>query len=91
MLFVVGTEDMSKARFCFMSLLPNIVFAFIPFVIYMINPSLTFFGSLSVFSISAGVGDYLNIFNALTQVPKGSRIYLSGMHTYWYKQNKNEK
>ena len=30
MLFVVGTEDMSKSRFVWMSLLPNLVFGWIP-------------------------------------------------------------
>ncbi|MBQ7615259.1 MAG: DUF3267 domain-containing protein, partial [Butyrivibrio sp.] len=34
MLFVHGTEDMSKKRFVFMSMLPNIVFGFIPFAMF---------------------------------------------------------
>ena len=37
-LFVVGPETMSKARFVVMSLLPNIVFGFIPFIIGMVYP-----------------------------------------------------
>lgn len=84
MLFVVGQENMSKTRFCLMSLLPNIVFGFIPFIIYMINPNLEILGELGAFSISTGVGDYLNVINALTQMPKGAKTYLSGMHSYWY-------
>lgn len=32
MLFVTGTETFSKSRFVFMSLLPNIVFGFIPWI-----------------------------------------------------------
>lgn len=84
MLFVVGIEDMSKARFIFMGLLPNIVFGLIPFIIFMINPHLLFFGALGVFSIGAGAGDYLNVFNTLVQVPKGAKVYMSGMHSYWY-------
>ena len=89
MLFVVGQENMSKTRFCLMSLFPNIVFGFIPFIIYMINPSLEILGELGAFSIAAGVGDYLNVFNALTQMPKGAKTYLSGMHSYWYLPEKN--
>lgn len=89
MLFVVGQENMSKTRFCFMSLLPNIIFGFIPFIIYMINPTLEILGELGAFSIAAGVGDYLNVFNALTQMPKGAKTYLSGMHSYWYLPEKN--
>lgn len=88
MLFVIGNENMSKTRFCLMSLFPNIVFGFIPFIIYMINPSLEILGGLGAFSIAAGVGDYLNVFNAVTQMPKGAKTYLSGMHSYWYMPEK---
>jgi len=84
MLFVVGLEDMTKGRFLFMSLLPNIVFGFIPFLIFLINPSLSFFGTLGAVSIAMGAGDYMNVFNALTQMPSGALTYLSGMHSYWY-------
>lgn len=34
LMFVIGTEDMSKGRFIFMSLCPNIVFGLIPYVIF---------------------------------------------------------
>ena len=37
-LFVTGPEDMTKSRFVFMSLLPNIVFGFVPYILFMINP-----------------------------------------------------
>ena len=40
MLFVSGPEDMSKARFIFMSLLPNIVLGFIPYLVFLINQDL---------------------------------------------------
>lgn len=84
LLFVVGIEDMSKSRFIFMSMLPNIVFGMIPFLIYMLFPNLIFFGTLGIFSISAGAGDYINVFNTIVQVPKGALVYMSGMHSYWY-------
>lgn len=38
MLFVVGPEHMTKGRFVFMSLLPNLVFGFISFVLVLIHP-----------------------------------------------------
>lgn len=88
MMFVIGTETMSKGRFIFMSLLPNIIFGIIPYVIGMIFPKLiflTFFGALCT---SMGAGDYYNVFNALRQVPKGGRVYMSGMRSYWYVENK---
>ena len=87
MLFVYGTEDMSKARFILLSLCPNIIFGLIPFIVYMIYPASAALGTFAAFSLSAGGGDYLNVFNAATQVPRGATVYNNGMHTYWYKQN----
>ncbi|MBE5965193.1 MAG: DUF3267 domain-containing protein [Lachnospiraceae bacterium] len=84
MLFVVGPEDMSKSRFIFMSLLPNIVFGFIPYIIALINPSLGFLGCFGAVCISMGAGDYYNVFNALTQMPKGARTYLYKFNSFWY-------
>lgn len=84
MLFVVGTEPMSKGRFIFMSMLPNIVFGIIPYALGMIFPqlkALTLFGMLCT---SMGAGDYYNVFNAIRQVPKNGKIYMSGMRSYWY-------
>lgn len=83
-LFVVGTEDMSKVRFIIMSMLPNLVFGFIPFILFMLNPSFGFWGTLGAFAIPMGAGDYMNVFNAIWQMPKGSRVYMHGMHSYWY-------
>ncbi|MCR5300900.1 MAG: DUF3267 domain-containing protein [Lachnospiraceae bacterium] len=87
LLSVHGTEDMSKARFVFLSLLPNIIFGFIPFIIFMVNPSLIWLGTFGVMSIAMGFGDYINVFNALTQMPRGAMTYLSGFHSYWYKED----
>lgn len=84
MLFVVGPEDMSKARFVFMSLLPNLIFGIIPFCIFLIFPDQGFLGTMGLFAISMGAGDYYNVYNALTQMPKGARTYLYQFHSYWY-------
>ena len=84
MLFVVGTEEMSKVRFIIMSLCPNVVFGFIPYLLFMINPSLTVLGTMGVLSLCTGVGDYLNVVNACIQMPKGAVTYLSGFHSFWY-------
>ncbi len=83
-LFVVGSETMSKARFVFMSLCPNLVFGVIPFVLGMIRPEWTALGALGVISIGAGAGDYMNVFHALTQMPKGARTYLYQFNSWWY-------
>lgn len=84
MLFVVGPEDMSKARFIFMSLLPNIILGFIPYLIFLVNPNLVMVGAFGALNISSGAGDYLNVYNAITQMPKGSRTYLHHFNSYWY-------
>ena len=84
MLFVTGPEDMSKARFVFMSLLPNIIFGFVPYILFMINPRWKVLGTFGAMCISMGAGDYLNVFNALTQMPKGARTYIYGFNSWWY-------
>lgn len=82
--FVTGTEPMSKGRFILMSLLPNIVFGFIPYIIGLIFPNQMFLISLGVMATGMGAGDYFNIFNTLTQVPKGAKVYMHKTNTYWY-------
>lgn len=84
MLFVVGPEPMSKQRFIFLSLLPNIVFGFIPFSLFLINPNFLFLGTLGIFTIPIGVADYMNVFHALTQMPHGAKTYLHKFNSFWY-------
>ncbi|MBR4395108.1 MAG: DUF3267 domain-containing protein, partial [Eubacteriaceae bacterium] len=81
-------ETMSKRRFIFMSLLPNIVFGFIPYVLWLIFPDWVFLAIFGALNISSGAGDYINVFNGLTQMPRGSRTYIYGMHSYWYMPEK---
>lgn len=84
MMFVVGPETMSRSRFVFMSLLPNLVFGIIPYLAGLIFPEKVFLLSLGIFATGMGAGDYLNVFNALTQMPKGARTYLYQFNSYWY-------
>ena len=84
MLFVVGTEDMTKARCVVMSLLPNLLFGVLPYVLFLLRPQWVLLGVFGAISIPMGIGDYYNVYNCLTQVPKGGLVYLSGMHSYWY-------
>lgn len=89
MLFVVGPERMSKARFIFMSLLPNLVFGFVPYIFGLLFP-LPVLGALGACAIAMGSGDYYNVFNAATQMPKGARTYLYKFNSYWYMPKKSE-
>ncbi len=84
MLFVVGPEDMTKLRFVMMSLAPNIVFGFIPLILFFIFPNVPFLGVFGAISIGCGAGDYMNVINAIIQMPKGALTYLYGFHSYWY-------
>jgi len=86
--FVVSTHPVSKSRFIFLSLLPNIVFGWLPLVVWAFLPQQGFLMNVFfIFSISCilfGIGDYLNAFNAARQMPKGSMQQLSGFHSYWF-------
>ncbi len=84
MLFVVGSEDMTKGRFIILSLFPAIVLGIIPLVIFLINPSLKLLGYFGLFSFISASGDFINVFNALTQMPAGALTFLHGYHSYWY-------
>ena len=84
MLFVVGPEDMSRARFVLMSLLPNLVFGLAPYLAGMALP-LYFLRVWGAVALSMGAGDYYNVFNALTQMPRGARTYLYQFNSWWYR------
>lgn len=84
MLFVTGSEHFTKTRFILMSLMPNLVFGFVPFLLFLVNPQLDLLGMMGAYAIGMGAGDYYNVYNALTQVPKNGMVYNVGFHSYWY-------
>ena len=84
LMFVVGTEDMSKSRFILMCLCPNIVLGLIPYTIFLLFPHLVGFGLFGIVCIGMGFGDWINIYNAIKQMPKNAKTYLCGMHSYWF-------
>jgi hypothetical protein len=87
MAFVYSTQPITKARFIFLSLLPNLVLGWIPLLIWTILPYFEYSNLLlnfSIITVTLGVGDYLNITNAIRQMPKGSMQQLSGFNSYWY-------
>ena len=61
------------------------------YVLFLINHDWVTLGTLGVFSLSSCVGDWYNVFNALTQMPKGAKTYLCGFNSYWYMPNGNRK
>ena len=84
LMFVVGTEDMSKWHFIFMCLCPNIILGFIPYVVFLLFPIFVGLGLFGIICIGTGFGDWINVYNAIKQMPKGAKTYLCGMHSYWY-------
>lgn len=88
MCFVVGPELMSKGRFIMMCLLPNIVFGFIPYILWIIFPNLWYIGVWGALAISMGAGDFMNVVNALFQMPRGAKTYLHGMNSFWVMTDK---
>lgn len=51
---------------------------------FLIYPNIVFLGLFGLICIGMGFGDYINVYNAIKQMPKGAKTYLSGMHSYWY-------
>jgi hypothetical protein len=87
MAFVYSTVPISKARFIFLSLLPSLVLGWIPLTIWTLMPPHTWDATVFTFAalgIIFGCGDYMNIYNAARQMPRGSLQQLSGFHSYWY-------
>lgn len=68
----------------FVALILDLITAVFFGLVLMINPDLEIPGMIGLFSLSMGAGYYMNIYNALTQMPKGAYTYLSGFHSYWY-------
>lgn len=84
LLFVIGTETMSKGRYVFMSLLPNLILGVFPYAAGMLFPQYVFLLVFGICGIGGGAGDYYNVWNALTQMPAGARTYMFQFHSYWY-------
>jgi Zn-dependent protease with chaperone function len=84
MLFIVGEDHLSKWMFIFMCMFPNIVFGFIPYIIFLINSKFIFLGMLGAMCISYGMGDYYNVWNTIKQVPRNAKVFSKGHNSYWY-------
>ena len=99
MFFVHSTYPLSKKRFIVMASLPSLIFGVLPLIIWMFIPESHGLSnsviSFATFNLLLGAGDYLNVFNAARQMPKGAVTQLSGFNSYWYweqdsKQQANE-
>lgn len=86
--FCIAFSPMSKARFFLMGIAPSFIFGWLPFIFALILPNLAlsgFFAIAGIMNILAGTGDWIKMFLAAVQVPKGCLIQFSGIDLYWFK------
>jgi hypothetical protein len=88
MAFIYSTHPLKKSRFILTSLLPNMVLGWFPLFVWAILPYNEVYSNnlytFAVVGILVGIADYLNVFNALCQMPKGSIHQASGINSYWF-------
>ncbi|MFC3039473.1 DUF3267 domain-containing protein [Virgibacillus xinjiangensis] len=88
-LFVHFNSPLSKYRFVWVCMAPNIILGYLPFLLFSIgvfdfnNIISVYVGILSWVMILTGIGDYLNAYNAIRQVPPDARIINHGINSYW--------
>lgn len=91
-MFVYCEEKVSKSRFIIMSLAPAVILGLIPFIIwYVTAPYLSVevsvcFVLLSFTMTFGAVGDFVNVFHALLQVPREAKIFSYGFHSFWIEE-----
>ena len=82
------TDIISRRRYIFMSMLPNIVLGIIPIILYFvavnanckISPGILCFG---VLEICYGIGDYWNVLKALNVTSGKCQLFNSGVNTFY--------
>lgn len=88
-LFVYCEEIVSKTRFIVISLGPAFLLGILPFFLGLILApvipaqimvALTLF---TVVSFMGGLGDFVNAWNCVRQVPKDGKVFNRGFHSYW--------
>lgn len=89
MMFVITLSPMTKARFIVMSFMPALILGWIPFLAGLLCfPAQSAAGGILMaagfYCAIMGGGDYMNMFNAARQMPKGALTQLSGMNSYWF-------
>lgn len=89
--FIYCDAKVSKTRFIILCIAPSVILGIIPFLIWYITAPL--FSAEWIVCIMVltwamtflSIGDFANIFNAITQVPKNAKIFNYGIHSYWIK------
>ena len=82
------TDIITRRRYIFMSILPNMVLGIIPVILYIaavnanckISPGILCFG---VLEICCGIGDYWNVLKVLNVTPGKCQLFNSGVNTFY--------
>lgn len=91
MFFVYIEECVPKGSFLISLLAPAVILGIIPFVVWLIiAPVFSVYVSLGIAIYSfimtlCAIGDYLNVYNCIKQVPRGAKVFNRGWHSYWVK------
>ena len=92
--FVVCEKPLTKFQYIFMLLLPIITLGWFPMIVWMIFPHGGLISNIllvsSYITILTGIGDYVNAYRALYQMPNGSMHQQSGHQSYWYMPEGND-
>ena len=95
MLFVYVEECVPKVNFLISVLAPAVILGIIPYIVwFIITPYLPIYISIGIvmyafIMTTCAIGDYLNAFNCIRQVPKGAKIFNRGWHSYWVKETED--
>lgn len=90
-LIITGTEPMTKNRYIAMVTTPAIIFGFLPFLLFILNPELTILGTFGAIALPMCLGDFYNAYNCYTQVPADGLCFMSKQNTYWFVPEKKHK
>ncbi len=87
--FLYCNEKISKTRFIVISLAPMIILGIVPFIIWIfiadkieLTISLVYV-FLTWIMIFFSMGDLVNVYNTIKQVPKNAKVFNYGLHSYW--------
>jgi hypothetical protein len=81
-------------RWVIISLVPMFVLGLIPFAIWLfiadkIDTEISMvFVVISWLMTFGSMGDLANVYNTMKQVPKNSKVFNYGLHSYWIKDEK---
>lgn len=93
--FIYCDVPVTKCHFIMLSIAPSILLGIVPFIAwYQLAPLfhvewLLCFMALTWIMTLMSIGDFANVFHAITQVPANAKVLNYGLHSYWIKERYN--